>query len=105
MPIAVQASVKSAPSPAPTASMGIKIPHGTPAPTFNTVAAIFKATTMRRVAQSGEEKMRSTPEAPLPSSLMNPCPPPIAYTVISPNAPAARKGTSILPTPLKNVIF
>ncbi len=53
----------NAPSPAPIASMGMKIPHGTPAPRLSTVKISLSTTTMSSVAQIGEENTRSTMES------------------------------------------
>ena len=77
-PIAANRRLMSAPSPAPTESMGTNAPQGTPAPILTAVTSALTATTRRIVAQSGAPNTDCTPSEPLPRSAMNPCPPPTA---------------------------
>ena len=105
IPIRAHSKLSSAPAPAPVASMGTNAPQGTPAPMLRTRSSPLPSATMSSVAHSGEESTARTPSERLPRSSKNPCPPPIAYAVSMPNAPAARKGKSILPMPRQNVSF
>ena len=97
----------SAPIHAPSASIGINIPLGTPAPRLSVVANSLSTSTIKSVTTIGDENTLVTDISVVPpcvpTASISAWPPPIAYTVISPTAPANKNGRSIRTVPLSAV--
>ena len=100
MPHTMPSLDTSVPTHAPIASMGMNMPQETPAPRLSAVETTRIIRMRINVTTTGEENIVATfcDTSPpcVPSDSMNELPPPITDALISPNAPAKRKGNKSL---------